>query len=303
MAASEAQDPVETSWGFEEGAPIGEGRFVLQRIGGGDLYDTYLVWDEHRFSIMVAKLIRPDRVEDESAQRAIRREATALTRLAHPVVVRSFDAVLDNPHPHLLLEHFEGLSLRQVVTRQGPLPLEQVIPLALYTASALHYFAVEGYVHLDVKPENIIMGVPPRLIDLSLVHSLADAAALRTIVGTDAFMPPEQAQPGEREPLGPPADVWGLAATVHYAITGDVPFPRPDADERYTLEDRFPQLVDDPLPLKGRAPDELAELIESTLRSAPDDRPTASEFANSLQPLMAALPSRFVMTRFGWRAQ
>src|SRR4051795_10400479 len=179
----------EVSWDFEEGTPIGEGRTILSRIGGGDLYDTYLVWDDRWFSIMVAKIIRPDRVDDSGAYRGLEREAFALQRLAHPLVVRSFDVVSDGEHPHILLEHLEGRSLLGLVRGRGAgLPMEQIIPLALHVASALHYFAGEGFVHLDVKPENIIMGVPPRLIDLSLVHSVEDAAVLDARVGTDAYM-------------------------------------------------------------------------------------------------------------------
>jgi serine/threonine protein kinase len=291
------------SWGFEEGTPIADERSVLQRLGGGELYDTYLVWDGHRFTVAVAKLLRPDRVEDNSGYSGMQREVDALARLSHPVVVRCFDVAFDGPHPHLLLEHLEGASLYRVVRRQGRLPMEQVLPVALHVAAALHYFAAEGFVHLDVKPENIIMGVPPRLIDLSLVHSLEEARELTARVGTDAFMPPEQCDPTTRGPIGTPADVWGLAATLHFAITASVPYPRPAREDRHTLEDRFPQLADEPLPLTGKAPPELAELIEATLRQPPEQRPTASDFALALQPLVAALPRRFVMSKSGWRAQ
>jgi serine/threonine protein kinase len=291
-------------WDFEEGTAIADGRTVLKRLGGeSELYDTYLVWDEARFAIMVAKVIRPDRVGHGSAQRGLEREARALERLQHPVVVRSFDVVTDGPFPHVLLEHLEGFTLRSVVHREGTLPLEQLLPLALHMASALHYFAGEGYVHLDVKPANIIMGVPPRLIDLSLVHSLSEAQTLGGPVGTDAFMSPEQCIPGEGEEIGPAADVFGLGATLYYACTRTVPFPRPPAAERYTLADRFPQLEDQPVPLPAHVPGELRELLPEMLRRRPQDRPTASELAMALQPLVAGLPHRFVMTKSGWRAR
>src|SRR5947208_3952023 len=108
----------EVSWDFEEGTPIGEGRTILSRIGGGDLYDTYLVWDDRWFSIMVAKIIRPDRVEDPGAHSGLKREAYALQRLSHPLVVRSFDVVEGGQYPHLLLEHLEGPSLLRLVRRR-----------------------------------------------------------------------------------------------------------------------------------------------------------------------------------------
>jgi serine/threonine protein kinase len=300
VAASESTSP--GSWGFDQGEEIAAGRTVLRPIGSAsELYDTYLVWDEDRFAITVAKIIRPDRVEDRSAHNALRREASALARLAHPVVVRAFDVVADGPHPHLLLEHLEGFTLRSVLSRQGPLPVEQLLPLALHIASALHYFAHEGFVHLDVKPDNIIMAVPPRLVDLSLVHSFEAAGRLTAVVGTDAYMAPEQCIPGQGEPLGPAADMWGLGATLYFAASAKVPFPRPAREDRHTLADRFPQLEDEPWPLPSMVPEVLKDLIMSCLRRRPEDRPLAAEVATSLQPLVAELPHRFVMTKSGWR--
>lgn len=296
--------PLPTSWNFEEGVEIAPGRTVLKRFTSlSELYETYLVWDERRFSIMVAKVIMPQRVGHESARRGVEREWTALTRLQHPIVVRAFDAVHEGPHPHLLIEHLEGFTLQSLVHRQGPLPLEQVLPLALHIASALHYFAAEGFIHMDVKPENIIMSAPPRLIDLSLVHSVEDAARIDYLVGTDAFMAPEQCVSGDGPPITPAADVFGLAATVHFACSGQVPFPRPPRDERYTLADRFPQLEDDPMPLPPGVPAPLREALIQALSRDPQARPTAAEFATALQPLVAQLPHRFVMTKSGWEAR
>lgn len=290
------------SWEFEEGMFIAPGRSVLKRIGSpSELYDTYLVWDEPRFAIVVAKVIRPDRVDDSWAYRGLEREALALKRLQHPVVVRGFDVVHDRPYPHVLLEHLEGFTLRSTVHRQGPLPIEQVLPLALHIASALHYFASEGYVHLDVKPANIIMGAPPRLIDLSLARSVDECASITGWIGTDVFMAPEQCIPGQGEPIGPPADVFGLAATLYYACSGgNVPFPRPAEEDRHTLADRFPQLEDEPVPLPPSVPPALQEVINRSLQRSPADRPTASELAMALQPLVAELPHRYVMTKWGW---
>lgn len=295
---------LDESWNFEEGALIAPGRSVLKRIGNpSELYDSYLVWDERRFAIVVAKVLRPDRVGHESAHRGLRREAYALERLNHPVVVRAFDVVYEPPYPHVLLEHLEGFTLRSTVHRQGTLPIEQLVPLALHVASALHYFAAEGYVHLDVKPANIIMGVPPRLIDLSVARPISECENITVPIGTDAFMAPEQCIPGEGPAIGPPADVWGLAATLHYACSAHVPFPRPEESERFTLADRFPQLEDDPWPLPTHVPERLRQIILEGMSRAPEDRPTAGDLATALQPLVAEIPHRFVMTAWGWAAR
>ena len=199
-------------------------------------------------------------MDNEAALRGLRREADALDSLAHPVILRGFDAVFDPPHPHVLVEQVDGPTLRRLVRRRGPLQPEQARPLALNLAAALHYMAAEGWVHLDLKPDNIVMGAPPRVIDLSLARTLERAARLRDHLGTNAFMPPEQCLPDGD--IGPAADVWGLRATLYWAVAGRRPFPKPASNDPGTdPELRFPQLTEKvrrwPLPV----PEELARPI------------------------------------------
>ncbi len=293
-----------SSWELSEGAEIAPGRSVLKAIGGGHRYEVYLVWDEKLFSIMVAKVLRPDLASDASAARGLQREAEALDRLAHPVLLRGFGADLEGPYPHVLVEHLEGPTLRRLIRRGGPLSVEQVLPLALHMAAALHYLHGDDVVHLDVKPDNIVMGIPPRLIDLSLARSVERARRLTDYIGTNAYMPPEQCLPGEAGEIGPKSDVWGLGATLAHAIAGVRPFSRPSADADdldAPAEDRFPQLVEEPRPLGDRVRPELAEAVLATLRKDPAHRPSAAELASSLQPLVAALPRKLVLGRRGER--
>jgi serine/threonine protein kinase len=201
----------------------------------------------------------------------------------------------------VLLEHLEGPSLRSLIRKGGALPLQQLLPLALHMAAVLHYLEGSDVVHLDVKPDNIIMGVPPRLIDLSVARSVERAARITGHVGTDAYMAPEQCDP-ESLPgaIGPPADVWGLAATLHHALSGSRPFPRSERDrDSEDLEARFPQLVAEPEPVPAKTPAALAEALDAALSKDPAERPTASELAGSLEPLVAELPRKMTLGRRG----
>jgi serine/threonine protein kinase len=277
------------TWGLAEGDAIAPGRTVLRRLGGGRRYEVFLVWDEHRLAVLVAKLLRPDAVASRHGRHELVQEAEALGALAHPVLLRGFDAIADGRFPHLLVEHLEGPTLRELIDDHGPLALEQVVPLGLHVASALHYMAREGWVHLDVKPDNVVMGVPPRLIDLSVARGLRRAERPSGPVGTDAYMAPEQAHPAARGgrdvPVGPPADVFGLGATLHHALAGRPPFPRA-AGARNAADStvRFPQLVRGPEPLGRRVPAGLAALVRAALDPEPAARPTAAELAAGLEP-------------------
>ncbi|MGH2919281.1 MAG: serine/threonine-protein kinase, partial [Solirubrobacteraceae bacterium] len=217
------------SWDLPEGAEIAPGRTVLRLLGGGNRFEVFLVWDDARLAVMVAKVLRPHVVAEARVLRDLRLEAEALSALAHPVIVRGFDAVLDGPYPHLLLEHLEGATLRSLIRRDGALAMQQLLPLALHVAAAIHYLAASGWVHLDVKPDNVVMGIPPRLIDLSLALPIAEAQGFSAPVGTDAYMPPEQCLPGSAA-VGPAADVFGLAATLWHAASGARPWPRESGD-------------------------------------------------------------------------
>jgi serine/threonine protein kinase len=281
------------TWGLTEGDAIAPGRTVLRSLGGGRRYEVFLVWDDHRLAVLVAKLLRPELATDPAALRELADEAAALARLSHPVLVRGFDVVPGGPFPHLLIEHLEGPTLRELIDRDGALPLEQLLPLGLHVASALHYLAAEGMVHLDVKPDNVVMGAPPRLIDLSVSCTVEAARRLRRPVGTDGYMAPEQCD-SSHGVVGPPSDVFGLAATLHHAVSGERPFARDGAA-------RFPQLEREAPPLGRRVPRELASLLAAALDRSPEARPSAAEFAAGLEPLVASMPRRFVLGRRGWR--
>jgi serine/threonine protein kinase len=283
------------SWNLEPGDEIAAGRSVLKKLGGGKRFEVFSVWDERLCASVVAKVLRPDRVEDENALSALRREADLLERLAHPYLVRGFGSVPDGPRPHILLEDLDGPTLRRLIKRHGPLPIEQLMPLGLNVASVLHYLSEEEVVHLDVKPGNLVMNVPPRLIDLSLARTFEDAAELRRPVGTHEYMAPELCgiASSEQGP-GPAADIWGLAATLYHAASGEVPFPRePGAAASEDPTIRFPQLVEDePDPLGKHVPPDFEDLVLDMLARDPAERPAAGEVAEDLESLVDELPRR-----------
>ena len=278
-------------WGFEPGDDIAPGRTALKLLGGGRRYEAYLAHDETLLTTVVVKVLRPSKCGSASALAGLAEEFDALRATNHPSICRGFDAVLDGSRPHLVLEHVEGPRLSTLMRQFGRLEHDQLLALAVEVCAALHYLHGRHMVHLDVKPSNIIMAAPPRLIDLSVACSFADALTLRTPVGTDAYMAPEQSSPTTGPPVGAPADIWGLGVTLYEAITGDLPYPRPSDDERY------PQQRTSPRPLPRSVPSGVAEPIMSCLAFDPADRPTAREVSDALQPLVADLPRRIVLGR------
>ena len=282
------------SWNLDEGELLAPGLSALRRLGGGAAYEAWLCFDEVTWSPVVVKVLRPSQVEDGSSRRGLRREVLALATVNHPVVVRGLRDGQDGDRPHVVLEHVDGPRLSSLIRRYGRLQEQQYLPLAIDVAAALHYLRHIGWTHLDIKPSNVIMGAPARLIDLSVARPEEDARRLRHPIGTDAYMSPEQCDPGAAREEGGPvpsfaSDVWGLGATVFHAVAGQRPFAKGDPDAR-DVGERFPQLVSAPAPLPEDVPAVVADVITACLSVDPDDRPLPHEVAEALEPVLAALP-------------
>jgi serine/threonine protein kinase len=269
----------------------------VRLLGGGERYESYLAWDDRLLALVVVKIVRPHLVEDAHSLRGLADEAKLLETLKHPVLVRSLDAVLDGPRPHVVLEHLEGPRLSTLTRKYGALAREQVLPLGLQLFSAIHYLAGEGLAHLDVKPSNVIMGAPARLIDLSIAQPVEALVGKRSPIGTDAYMAPEQCDPVARGPITAAADVWGVGATLYHACAARAPFERPGPDEP-----RFPQLTEAPLPLPEKVSAGLRDLVFSCLEPDPAVRPAPAEAAAELELLVDALPRRLVLGKLRTRA-
>lgn len=277
------ETPAKSAWEFSEGDEIVPGRHAVRLLGGGHRYEAYLAWDDDLRDLVVVKVVRPALVQHEGVLAGLAGEARALELVRHPVIVRSFDAVLGGGRPHLVLELLDGPRL-STLRRTSVVAIEQVLTLGLQLCSAAHYMSTRGIVHLDIKPRNVIMAGPPRLVDLSIARPLDELTTLTEPVGTDAYMAPEQCLPERFAELGPAADVWGIGSTLYEALAGAGPFPRDESGER------FPQLTRRPAPLPRRVPVEVAELVLAALEPAPADRPAAAELADALEPIVAGLP-------------
>lgn len=276
-------------WGLTEGDDITAELTAIKLLGGGSSYEAYLAFDEVTYGPTVVKVVRPHRTGDESSLRGLRREVDTLSRVNHPAVARGLRAVLDGERPHVVLEAVDGPRLSSLIRRYGPLPEQQYLPLAIEVASALHYFRRLGIVHLDLKPSNLIMGAPAKVIDLSVARPVAEAAALTYPIGTDAYMAPEQCDPPRSGEPGFASDVFGLGATLFEAIAGARPFDDGDPVAE-AAADRFPQLRDAAYALPDAVPADIVKVVMACLDPDPAARPAPHEVAEALQPALERQP-------------
>jgi len=280
------------SWNFHEGDEIAPGLTAMRLLGGGSSYEAYLAFDDLRYSPVVVKIVRPDQVDDPHTLRGLEREVDTLERINHPAIVRGFHATLSGPRPLVVLESLDGPRLSSLIRRHGSLPLQQLLPLTIELCSAVRYLGRLDLVHLDIKPSNIIMGAPARLIDLSIARSFEAAGRLRDCIGTDDYMAPEQCDPTGSAfgPPGPAADMWGIGATLFHAAAGYRPFDRGTDDHDAAPELRWPQLAIAPYELPSSVPAAVAKPILACLDTDPSQRPTPIELAELVSQVLAALP-------------
>ena len=272
-------------WKLKVGDELVPGRRVQESLGGGIRYQAFLTWNEDLLAPTVVKVLRPDLVDDDGARRSIAKEGELLRHIDHPYFMRLLASDPDGARPFIELEFLDGPRLSTLLRRHGAFGGEQLFPLGRQLAAAIHYLHKQGLLHLDVKPRNIIMGPVPRLIDLSIARRFDEVPALRSPLGTDAYMAPEQCDRALLHTIGPATDVWGVGVTVYEAATRQLPFPRSHRDG--TDEERWPQLVHEPQPPHSKVPARVAAVLMSCLERQPADRPSPLELFEAFDELAA----------------
>ncbi len=277
---------------YPPGHQLAPGYHVIEHVRRGEDLDSYEAWSAERYCRCFIKTLRPDAIADASARRHLAREARLLLSLTHPPLVRAYEYFTPGPGrpPLLVLENLTGATLGYLLDggreRLGAADLGY---LGQHLCSALRYLHHRGYLHLDVKPSNIIAsdGIA-RLIDLSLARHPGRAAAG---VGTPGYMSPEQVTGGY---LGPAVDVWGVGLVLYQAATGLQPFDLPDdsfsASSRTSTMAYCRRVLARPAPkirARRRLPSEVAEVIDSCLHRDPGQRPTLEALDAALATLTA----------------
>jgi eukaryotic-like serine/threonine-protein kinase len=261
---------------------------LLDRLHRSNGFDVYDAWSVERHSRVVIKTPRPDRLDDHVLLRRLEREGRLLYGLTHPHIVRGYD-LLPAPVPAIVTETLRGETLSHLVREANGLSPADTAVLGLQLSSAVAYLHEQEYLHLDLKPSNIVVDAGRAiLIDLSIARKPGSATPG---LGTWSYLAPEQAV-GRR--LGPEADVWGIGAVLFAALTARAPFEDSEADESEDTDDErpdaYPQLTER-APLVGTfrdLPASLAEAVDACLEPDPWRRPSVVELAAALETVPGA---------------
>ncbi|GAA4857033.1 hypothetical protein GCM10025787_46650 [Saccharopolyspora rosea] len=262
------------------GYEIAAGYRLIDHMRRGGDCDTYDAWSDERYTRVFIKTVRPDcGAQDDYACRLVQHEGRLLLSFTHPHIARAYELVDSHDgSPVLIMETLSGPNVRGMLAKtQRPLGIESVVHLGKQLCSALRYIHDRGYLHLDVKPSNIIAhGGHARLIDFALSRPPGPCTERH---GTRFAMAPEQVRVGM---LGAATDVWGTGLVLYEAATGVHPFLREDAAtsfEETSLEEYYPQIAGPAAPVRSwrELPPAMAAAIDACLEPESERRPTLAE--------------------------
>lgn len=206
--------------------------------------------------------------ESDAIRKRVLREARAAAALNHANAVTVFDVIEENGKAFIVMECIAGRTLDDIVKKQGPLGDDRVREIADDILSVLEAAHAAGIVHRDIKPANVMITSDGRtkVADFGIASVKDDPkiTASGLVLGSPSYMAPEQATQGES---GPEADLWGLGATMYFALEGVPPF-----DKQGPIPTLTAVVGDDHRPFQTNSA--LVPVIEALLAKDPAVRPS-----------------------------
>jgi Tol biopolymer transport system component len=266
-------------------------RYLVDReIGQGGMATVWLARDLKHDRPVAIKVLRPDLAAVLGGERFLR-EIRLTAQLQHPHILSLLDSGAAGGLLYYVMPYVEGESLRDRLTREGQLPLDDVLSLTRMVASALDYAHQRGVIHRDIKPENILLHQgEPMVADFGVALAAASAGRERLTetglsLGTPAYMSPEQASAEPR--LDGRTDQYSLACVVYEMLAGEPPYTGPTAQA--IIAKRLSEPVPHVGTLRAVPPGVEAAITRALARSPADRFASVTEFVNAL---LRPLPPR-----------
>jgi len=294
------KSPAETGWvpklastlngpgAYEPGSRLGHFE-IRDYIGGGGMGRVYRAQDVALARSVAVKILTHESTSDKETVRRFLNEARAAARLNHENIAQVYYIGEDNGLPFIAFEYVDGMNIRALVDRQGPLPPAEAISYTLQVAQALAHAAEHQVVHRDIKPSNILITPEgqAKVIDMGLARLEnpddpgSDLTASGVTLGTFDYISPEQA----RDPRNADtrSDTYSLGCTLFYMLAGRPPFP-----EGTVLQKLLQHQGDEPPDIRHFRP-ELPEEVARVLRKmmAKDPRRRYQDSGRLIEALLS----------------
>jgi serine/threonine protein kinase len=265
------------------------GRYeLLELVGRGGMSSVWKAHDRLLDRTVAIKVLHEHYTQDEEYVERFRREARSVAQVSHPNIVTVIDRGEDGGRQYIVFEYVDGENLKQVIEREGPLPVRDALLLALQVARALGFAHDRGLVHRDVKPQNVLLNDDgqAKVTDFGIARSVdVDGVTVTgTVLGTSEYIAPEQAR-GQR--VDAHTDVYSLGVVLYELLTGAVPF---SGESFVTVAlQHVNEAPPDVLEHRPDCPPRVALAIERAMAKEPEDRPMMDELVTELEACLADL--------------
>ncbi len=202
------------------------GRYrLLDVLGDGGMARVYRAEDERLHRIVAVKTLHRQYLSQPEFIRRFEQEAQLAANLTHPNIVAIYDVGRDGDAYYIVMEYVEGRSLKALIAREAPLPLDRAVPIMRQLGLALDAAHAHGVIHRDIKPENILL-TPANEVkvgDFGIARALTGAAHTATgmVLGSVSYFAPEQAQ---GRPATAESDIYSSGIVLYEMLTGRLPF-------------------------------------------------------------------------------
>ncbi|MFE2942366.1 Stk1 family PASTA domain-containing Ser/Thr kinase [Streptomyces sp. NPDC059255] len=249
-----------------------DGRYRVEaRIAVGGMATVYRAVDTRLDRVLALKVMHPALAADASFVERFIREAKSVARLAHPNVVAVFDQGAEDAYVYLAMEYVAGCTLRDVVRERGALRPRAALDILEPVLAALGAAHRAGFVHRDMKPENVLIGDDGRVkvADFGLVRGVGEVTnTTGTVLGTVSYLAPEQIEHGTSDTR---VDVYACGVVLHEMLTGAKPHSG-DTPAQVLYRHLNEDVPAPSAAVPGLAP-ELDRLVAAATARDPEDRP------------------------------
>ena len=268
-------------------------RYELEElVGSGGMSSVYRAHDRVLDRTVALKVLHQRLAEDDDYVERFRREARMVAGLLHQNIVTVIDRGEDRGCPFIVFEFVAGENLKQLIAREGPLPVDRAVELATQIARGLAFAHSNGYVHRDVKPQNVLLNGngEAKVTDFGIARSLDvkhGVTQTGTVLGTSDYIAPEQAQ-GQR--VDEHTDVYSLGIVLYELLTGELPFSGDNfvAVAMQHINEMPPRVSEK----RQDIPPRLDAAVARALAKRPEDRfPTMADFGRELEACLAEFES------------
>ena len=263
---------------------LGDRYQVDREIGRGGMATVYLAQDRKHNRPVALKVLHPHLAANLGPERFLR-EIQIAASLQHPHIVPLYDSGQAEGFLYYVMPYVEGESLRDRITHEHTLPLEEALRLTRAVAAALDYAHRRQVVHRDIKPENVMLHDGEAMVtDFGIAKALTAAASdnltqTGTSMGTPAYMSPEQSS-GDPD-VDARTDQYSLGCMLYEMLSGRTPYTGPNAQA--IIAKSFTEPVPALKSPRERIPDWVEKAVMKSLSKAPADRyATAADFSRAL---------------------